>query len=254
MVSEVITMNDQKQGLQSKEEAPKTAQGAQGVTSPWKKLLAKKWVFPATYMAAAAIILTLMWVYQDVGKKTLSQEDLGLKVTNEAPLVQASKAPDALAVTAQAEILQWPVKDKNAVSIDVPFYDSKASNEVRQAAMIQYNETLMPNVGIDLKGNNGESFDVVAALSGKVTEVQQDPIVGNLVEITHSNGLVTVYQSLANVSVAKDAQVKQGDVIAKAGRNDLGKEEGVHLHFEVRQGSGGAALNPETLLSEHKAN
>jgi stage II sporulation protein Q len=254
MVIEVITMNDQKQGLQTKEEAPKTDQGAQGVSTPWKRLLAKKWVFPAMYMAAAAIILTIMWVYQDVGKKTLSQEDLGLKITNDAPSVQASKSPDALAVTAQAETLKWPVKDKNAVSISLPFYDNKASNEVRQAAMIEYGETLTPHVGIDLKANEGENFDVTAALSGKVTAVQQDPIVGNLVEITHSNGLVTVYQSLSGVVVAKDAEVKQGDIIAKAGRSELEKEEGVHLHFEVRQSSGGAALNPDTLLNEQKAN
>ena len=74
-------MNDQNKGFQ-KEEAPKTAQGAQSTTSTWKRLLAKKWVFPATYMAAAAIILTLMWVYQDAGTKTVSQEDLGIKVSS----------------------------------------------------------------------------------------------------------------------------------------------------------------------------
>jgi stage II sporulation protein Q len=251
MVIEVITMNDQKQGLQTKEEAPKTVQGAPSVTSGWKRLLAKKWVFPAAYMAAAAIILTFMWVYQDVGKKTLSEADLGLKVTKDAATVDKSKAPDALAVTAQAETLQWPVKDKNEVTVSIPFYDSKASNEARAAAMIQYGDTLSPHVGIDLKKNDGTPFDVVAALSGKVTAVDQDPVVGNLVEITSANGLVTVYQSLADVTVAKDAEVKKGDIIAKAGRNDLEKEDGVHLHFEVRQGIDGPALNPVTLLGGH---
>jgi stage II sporulation protein Q len=92
---------------------------------------------------------------------------------------------------------------------------------------------------------------VVAALSGKVTAVDQNPVVGNLVEITHSNGLVTVYQSLSDVIVAKNADVKKGDVIAKAGRNELEKQEGIHLHFEVRQGADGPALNPETLLGGH---
>lgn len=244
-------MNDQKQGLQTKEEAPKTVQGAPIVSSPWKRLLAKKWVFPAVYMAAAAIILTFMWVYQDVGKKTISEEDLGLKVTSNTEAVDKTKAPDALAVTAQAQTLQWPVKDKNEVTISLPFYDSKATNEARQAAMISYGETLTPHVGIDLQKSKNESFDVVAALSGKVTAVEQNPIVGDLVEITHSNGLVTVYQSLTGVTVAKDAEVKKGDVIAKAGRNELEKEEGIHLHFEVRQGADGPALNPQTLLEGH---
>jgi stage II sporulation protein Q len=248
MVIEVITMNDQKQGLQTKEEAPKTVQGAPTVTSPWKRLLAKKWVFPAAYMAAAAIILTFMWVYQDVGKKAVSEKDLGLKV-NDSAVVDNSKTPDALAVSTKAEAMQWPVKDMKELTTSLPFYDTKASNEVRQAAMIVYGDTLTPHVGVDLQKSESETFDVLAALSGKVTAVEQNPIVGNLVEITHSNGLVTVYQSLGEVSVTKNADVKKGDVIAKAGRNDLEKEEGIHLHFEVRQGSGGPAVNPETLIS-----
>jgi stage II sporulation protein Q len=250
MVIEVITMNDQKQGFQTKEEAPKTVQGAQSVPSPWKRLLAKKWVFPATYMAAAAIILTLMWVYQDAGKKTVSEQDLGLKVTTDGTVNEKSASPDALAVSAQTETMQWPVKDKNEVKMSLPFYDSKASNEVKQAAMIEYGETLTPHVGMDFKRNDGAAFDVLAALSGKVTAVEQNPVVGNLVEITHSNGLVTVYQSLADVAVKKDDQVNKGDVIAKSGRNELEKADGVHLHFEVRQGAGGPAVNPETLLNE----
>ncbi len=242
-------MNDQKQKFQTKEEAPKTVQGVQSVPSPWKRLLAKKWVFPATYMAAAAIILTLMWAFQDTGQKTVSEEDLGLKVTNDGNVSEKPASSDALTVTAQTETMQWPVKDKDEVTMSLPFYDSKASNEVRQAAMVEYGDTLTPHVGVDWQKNDGGTFEVLAALSGKVTTVEQNPVVGYLVEITHSNGLVTVYQSLADVKVTKDAEVKKGDVIANAGRNELEKEEGVHLHFEVRQGADGAAVNPETLLN-----
>ncbi|MNI35714.1 Stage II sporulation protein Q [compost metagenome] len=246
MVIEVMITMDQKQGLQKKEDAPKTVQGAQSVPSGWKKLLAKKWVFPATYMAAAAIILTLMWVYQDAGKQAVSEENLGLKVTSNTSVVDK---PDALAVTAPVEVMQWPVLNKNEVVSSRPFYDSKASSEIRQAAMVEYGETLTPHVGVDFKKNDGTTFDVVAAMSGKVTVVEQNPVVGYQVEITHSNGLVSVYQSLAEVKVTKDAVIKKGDIIAKAGRNELEKEEGAHLHFEVRQGSGGAAVNPDTLLN-----
>jgi stage II sporulation protein Q len=248
MVIEVITMNDQKQGLQNKEEAPKSIQGAQSTPSGWRKLLAKKWVFPATYMAAAAIILTLMWVYQDVGQQAVSQEDLGIKVSSEKE-ANTVPSPDALEVTAPIETMQWPVANKDEVTVSIPFYDSSASSEVRQAAMIEYGETLSPHVGIDFQKKDGAAFDVVAAMSGKVTVVEQNPVVGYQVEITHSNGLVSIYQSLADVTVAKDAEVKKGDIIAKAGRNELEKDEGIHLHFEVRQGVDGAAVNPQTLLN-----
>ncbi len=145
--------------------------------------------------------------------------------------------------------MQWPVKDRALVEVSIPFYDTNATNEVKQSAMIQYNDQLTPHTAIDLKAKDGSAFDVLAALGGKVTAVEQNPVVGNLVEITHSNGLISIYQSLSEVKVAKGAEVKKGDIIAKAGRNEFEKEDGVHLHFEVRQVSDNAAVNPETLLN-----
>ncbi|TBL72969.1 M23 family metallopeptidase [Paenibacillus thalictri] len=242
-------MNNQKQDLQKKEEAPKSIEGAKG--SAWKRLLAKKWVFPATYIAAAAIILTLMWVYQDSGKSKLADNmKVGLDSSKQTVTNNVS-GPDALPANTQTETMSFPFKDRGELDVSLPYFDSKASNEVRQAALVEYGDTFTPHVGIDYARHDDKPFDVMAAMSGKVTAVEKNPVVGNLVEITHSNGLVTVYQSLADVKVAKDQQVKKGDVIAQAGRNDLEKEEGVHLHFEVRQGQGGAALNPEQFFPEH---
>ena len=37
--------------------------------SGWKKLLSKRWVFPAAYMAAAAIIVTILWLNSGTGQK-----------------------------------------------------------------------------------------------------------------------------------------------------------------------------------------
>lgn len=228
--------------------APKSAHGA-GKTSGWKRLLAKKWVFPATYMAAAAIILTLMWVYTDSGVKQLSEADLGLDVTNTQSEPTASGTPEkpgALAVTAPAETMQWPVANRDGVEVLMQFFDSKAPSDVRQAAMIEYGDTLTPHIGVDFARQDDQPFDVVAVMSGKVSRVEKDPLVGHLVEITHADGTVTVYQSLADVKVAKDVEVSKGEVIAVAGRNELEKEMGTHLHFEVRQN--GLPVNPESLI------
>jgi stage II sporulation protein Q len=232
---------NEKQELQ-KEEAPKTVQGAQGQSS-WKKLLAKKWVFPAVYMAAAAIILTLMWVYQGAGKQSATGDN-GLKVSS----TETTQGSASVPVAANAESMQWPVKDKNAVKTLMGFYDPGATNEEKAAAMVSYDNTMQPHTGIDLASPDNQPFDVVAALSGKVTDVEKNPIVGNIVEITSSNGLVTVYQSLSDVKVAKDAEVKKGDIIAKAGRNELEKDDGYHVHFEVRQD--GNAVNPAQYLTD----
>ncbi|MEK3719101.1 M23 family metallopeptidase [Paenibacillus sp. FSL H8-0034] len=245
-------MSDQKRDLQTKQEAPKSNTGAQGNAAfSWKRLLSKKWVFPATYMAAAAIILTLMWVYQDAGKSVLKDEfGVGQDIAKSTVTENVMK-PETLPVNVATETMQRPFKEAGELEVTLPFFDSKASNEVRQAAMVEYGDTFTPHMGIDYAQPDNQPFDVVAAMSGKVTAVEKNPIVGNLVEITHSNGLVTVYQSLSELKVAKDAEVKKGDVIAKAGRNELEKDQGVHLHFEVRQGQGGPAVNPDPFFSEH---
>jgi len=242
--------NDQKRDLKN-EEAPKSIEGAQASPAfSWKRLLAKKWVFPATYMAAAAIILTLMWVYQDAGKSSLN--NLGIDSSKSATVTDNVMKPDAVAVGGSAETMQWPFKDRKELDVVLSYFDSKASNEARQTAMVEYGDTFTPHMGMDFSRPDNETFDVLAAMTGKVTAVEKNPVVGNLVEITHSNGLVTVYQSLSDITVAKDAEVKKGDMIGKAGRNELEKEQGNHLHFEVRQGQNGQAVNPEQFLTaEH---
>ena len=241
-------MNEQKRDLQD-QEAPKSIEGAQSGSSSWKRLLAKKWVFPATYMAAAAIILTLMWVYQGAGTSKLDTS-VGVDSSKSGTVTGNVSGPDAVATNAKQETMQWPVKEHGEFDVILPYFDSKASNEVRQAAMVEYGDTFTPHIGMDFARPDNQPFDVMAVMSGKVTALQKDPVVGHLIEITHSNGLVSVYQSLSEVNVAKDAEVKKGDVIAKAGRNELEKEQGVHLHFELRQGQGGPAVNPESYITE----
>jgi stage II sporulation protein Q len=246
-------MNEQKKGIQVKEEAPLVKEGAPNTTVPskgWRALMSKKWAFPAIYMAAAAIILTFMWVYSDMGSsKTADKASTEIAKTG---TVTKDQPADALPVVASTESMQWPVKDRNAVITGIPYYDSKASNETKQAAMVQYGDTLTPHTGIDLVTADNKTFDVLAALSGKVTVVENNPLTGHQLEITHSNGMTTIYQSLSDIKVVQGAEVKQGDVIAMAGVNELEKDDGVHLHFEVRQSKDGTVLDPGSLITDHK--
>jgi stage II sporulation protein Q len=241
-------MNENK-GKESRSSTPKTTIGAEVVqTSNWKRWLAKRWAFPAMYMAAAAIILALMWVIQDSGKTSLDANDLAIDTEkqNESVVSEGNKL-DALPVNVQAETMQWPVQDRNQVEVIMPFFEADASNTEKQAAIIEQEDTLVPSMGIALSRQDNQTFDVLAAMSGKVTRTDKVPSVGNLVEITHDNGLVTVYYSLAETAVTKGSEVKQGDVIAKAGRNEMEKNLGVHVHFEVI--SDGEPVNPENFIT-----
>lgn len=165
---------------------------------------------------------------------------------------QTNQPVDAQPVVANPENMQWPVADRNEVEIGIPYYDTAASSEVKQAAMVQYGDTLTPHTGIDLVRPDNQSFDVLAALSGKVTVVEKNPLTGNQVEITHVNGMVTVYQSLSDIKVTQGADVKQGDVIARASVNELEKDDGVHVHFEVRQTQDGPVIDPTALIADHE--
>ncbi|EPY09528.1 MULTISPECIES: M23 family metallopeptidase [Paenibacillus] len=247
------TMNTSTTSTANPSEASKSMQGAQAVhTSSWRKLLSKKWVFPALYMAAAAIILTLVWVYQDLNHKPLdpnkdaTQAGQTIKQGESTAGTTAGTKEDAVEVVATNETLGWPVANSGDVDVVMPYYDEKASKEEQAAAMVQYKQTFTPNVGIDLARKDKQAFDVVAAMSGKVTRAEQHATNGFVVEVDHGNGMKTVYQSLADVKVKQGDVVKKGDALATAGRSELEKELGVHVHFEVYNEN--KPVNPTTVL------
>lgn len=245
-------MNEQDKNKQQNEEAPKLSRGASAVkTSGWKRMLSKKWVSPAAFMAAAAIIVTLMWVYQGSDNKAATTQNSESTVDGSAIGESAdadSKNDDTLEVIAGDEALQWPVVNKDELVVALPFYEAEASSEERQKAMLVSGTTFTPHMGIDFTKADNSAFDVIAAMSGEVTLAEEHPTNGYNVEITHPNGLVTIYQSLSEIAVEQGDQVKQGTIIAKAGRNELEKDLGVHLHFEVRED--GKPINPNVLLDE----
>jgi stage II sporulation protein Q len=257
MVDEVMEMSDQKKDqIEKNTSKPVTAAPNQkangeqtGLSKPqvsaWKRLASRKWLFPAAYLAAAAIILGIMIVYQSSQKETLTDENLGLDVDQAE---ETNEADNDLPVVALPEDFAWPVADMTDIEVVMPYYEESLSNEEKTMAVIQYEDTFVTSEGIALARQDNQTFDVTAALSGKVVRAENAPIIGNVVEIEHTNGLSTIYYSLADVQVSEGQEVQQGDVIAKAGQNEYEKDLGVHLHFEVHQD--GEPVNPYTYLPE----
>lgn len=217
--------------------------------SKWKHLLGKKWAFPAIYMVTAALILAVIWWYQDPNEYPITKEELGLEEVNPAENsisysdeMLAEKLGQTISVNMVSEQMMWPVADINEIEISMEYFDQYATAEELQYAIVSFQDELWPHTGIDIVTHSGEPFDVVAALSGEVIRAEKDPVVGYVVELAHQDGLVTSYSSLSDLQVAKGDKINQGTIIGKASRNIFEKDQGNHLHFEVRKD--GVSLNP----------
>lgn len=129
----------------------------------------------------------------------------------------------------------------SSVSIAKTFYDYEGEAEEQENSILFYEDTYIQNSGVDYAST--DQFDVISILDGTVISVEENDILGTTVEIRHSNDLISIYQSLSDVSVKKDDQIIQGQIIAKSGVSNINKELGNHLHFELYYK--GKIVNPE---------
>ncbi|WP_171016924.1 M23 family metallopeptidase [Pseudalkalibacillus caeni] len=208
--------------------------------SKWQKFARKRWVFPAMYLGLAAIVLTtVLWMQggddqaQDL---TEMNSDRSAYDDNEKA-IPVSNANEVFSVPADGDVY-----------VTKQFYDTEASAEEQEAALVFYNNTYYQNSGLDYALKNGESFDVVAAMSGKVVKATEDALLGNVVHIEHEDGVTTVYESLGELSVSEGDAVKQGEKLGTAGENKFNADAGTHLHFEVRKE--GQPVNPLDVLNQ----
>lgn len=100
--------------------------------------------------------------------------------------------------------------------------------------------------GLDFAAPKGTT--VLSAGEGVVSFVGTKSGYGNVVEITHANGLVTRYAHLSGFLSEEGQAVNTGTPIAKVG--STGRSTGPHLHFEVRKAD--SAINPKAFIEAGK--
>lgn len=227
MVAEVIKMREEEKKRPS-------------LKFSMKRFFKKRWVLPAIYITSAAILLTAVIWFQTGGKDLTGPNNKDQQSTN----LSGKKINDeqALEVNRAIENFVMPIIDPNSAVIKQQFYDKKAKAEEQEAALVFYNNQYHPNTGVNIGMEDGKTFEVVAALSGHVTKVEEDPLLGNIIEITHDEGIVTQYQSVKDMKVKIGDSVEQGQVLAKAGQSLFNEEAGVHVHFEIRKNN--VPVNP----------
>ena len=98
------------------------------------------------------------------------------------------------------------------------------------------------HAGLDFRGPIGSPIH--AAAKGVVSFVGQQSGYGNVVEVSHGNGLMTRYAHMSRFAARVGQPVEAGSVIGAIG--STGRSTGPHLHFEVR--INGRAVNPRPFL------
>ncbi len=98
------------------------------------------------------------------------------------------------------------------------------------------------HTGLDIATSTGTP--ILAAASGTVTFSGRKGSYGNLLVITHSNGVQTYYGHCSKLYVSAGTTVTQGQTVAAVG--STGNSTGPHLHFEIRVN--GVAYNPQNYL------
>ena len=189
-------------------------QSSQGV----KKFLKKRWAYPAIYIASAALILTgVLWFQNSSTNDAIDSEKFNYE--NASDLPGKGFGEPSVEVNRSMENVVLPLKEMDRAKsvIQTKFYDDNAKAEDQEAALVVYQNQYHPNTGIDIAVKESEAFEVVAALSGTVTRVQEDALLGNVIEIDHENGIITQYQSIKDMKVKVGDSIKQGQALATAG-------------------------------------
>ena len=98
------------------------------------------------------------------------------------------------------------------------------------------------HTGLDISASTGTP--IKAAASGTVTFSGRKGSYGNLIVVTHGNGVQTYYGHCSALYASTGQQVSQGQTIAAVG--STGNSTGPHLHLEIRVN--GVAYNPQNYL------
>ncbi|MEA4992676.1 MAG: M23 family metallopeptidase [Oscillibacter sp.] len=166
--------------------------------------------------------------------ETLKVPDQGVPV--QAPVQMPAVEVDDTPVKPTApSLIVWPLRGAvvSAFSVDALSFD-KTMGDWRTHA------------GVDLAAEVGTQ--VMAASAGKVTSVEDNPLMGTTVVIEHDGGYVTTYANLQAVPTVKAGDmVSAGQIIGAVGSTAIAEAAlPSHLHFAVEKN--GDAVDPQVFL------
>ncbi len=86
--------------------------------------------------------------------------------------------------------------------------------------------------GIDISAFSAEA--VICVEDGTVTACYQDPLWGNVIEISHGE-YTSIYKNLSTLIMVREGEsVNRGEKISGVGSTGIAEAGGAHLHFELK--------------------
>lgn len=155
--------------------------------------------------------------------------------------VEVASAIETVEVEVQEAVKEMQ-KVKSATLDGVYFAVKPVSGKI--TSRFGANESIRDHThkGMDIAAPYGTK--IVAAAKGKVTHSGWLGGYGNLIIITHENGIQTYYGHCSKLYAKVGEEVEAGDTIAAVG--STGFSTGNHLHFEIRKN--GSQINPQKYL------
>jgi len=210
--------------------------GAGKTTTPSvanRSVFSKRWLYPAIYLGAAALIIGLMYV-----KSQVSTAPTAAGIDNAPTTAQATNQP--------VETFAWPVAQGTAAKVTLGAFPLHGTAAQQAAALVNYDNSYTPHKGLDIKADSGSAFTATASVSGTVTAVDKNPLEGWIVQVNSADGYQEEYESLADASVHVGQAVQQGQAVGTTGSNLYEANQGNHLFFEVMKA--GEYVDPSSLV------
>ena len=172
-------------------------------------------------------------------------EDIDLKITERITNNPEEIKTDEVEVAKSnisSKIEEKEMEDAVAVVEGIKFAKLPVTGMISSRYGVSSRIRSSTHTGLDIATSTGTPISVVA--DGTVTCAEYSGAYGNLVKVSHGNGVETWYAHTSKMYVKVGQEVKAGDIIAAVG--STGNSTGAHLHFEIR--INGNHVNPQNYM------
>lgn len=170
------------------------------------------------------------------------------KQSSKDPSKDPIQPDDPIVDVTPEETIAFPFESSMEYVVVRKFYEKDGTKEEQKQSLIKYQNSYRTSVGTSYAKKDGNVFDVLSTLSGKVIEVKDSPLYNNYVVIEHSDGLKTTYYGLSEVTVTVGNNVNQGDKLGVCGKTEIDAETGNHVYIKISKA--GKNLNFEKLVGK----